>query len=169
MSPVRIRSPAPFSLPQQKRWLAKRNGLLFHVLSGRSMGDSARSGCTGRLVTTSDGVRIHEWRKQRAGPPAVTLFLHGNAGNGMHRADGNAFLILDYRGYGRSEGRSTQSGLCPDVDVAYDRLIAQGWPDLRIPTHLDHSRSWRTPFPRRRRPRPAGDRPFAGLGIRHHC
>ena len=73
----------------------------------------------------------------------MTLFLHGNAGNVTHRAAamrelaaaGNAVLIPDYRGYGRSQGWPTERGLYRDADAAYEWLIAQGWPARRIIIH----------------------------------
>ena len=71
-------------------------------------------------LTTSDGLRLHAWWKA----PAVTLFLHGNAGNTV--------LVMDYRGYRRSEGQPTNRGVNLDADAAHDWLIAQGWPAGRI-------------------------------------
>ena len=63
-------------------------------------------------LTASDGVRLHAWFVPASATPPVLLFLHGNAGNISHRLDklavfnelGAAVLLLDYRGYGRSEG-----------------------------------------------------------------
>jgi fermentation-respiration switch protein FrsA (DUF1100 family) len=93
-------------------------------------------------VTASDGVRIHGW-KLRAQPEAewVTLYLHGNAGNLTHRVDhmeaiprvGSDLLIIDYRGYGKSEGKPTEEGIYRDADAAYEYLVEAGYrPDQVI-------------------------------------
>lgn len=65
----------------------------------------------------------------------VTLHLHGNAGNITHRLltashirqAGSAVLLLDYRGYGKSTGRPTESGLYDDATAAYDWLVRRGY------------------------------------------
>jgi fermentation-respiration switch protein FrsA (DUF1100 family) len=83
-------------------------------------------------LRTSDGERIHGWFLPAPAPAAVTvLLLHGNAGNISHRFDkltvlrdlGADVLIVDYRGYGRSSGRPTESGTYRDADTAYDYLV----------------------------------------------
>jgi fermentation-respiration switch protein FrsA (DUF1100 family) len=77
--------------------------------------------------TTADGTRLHAWYVPHESPTAYVLFLHGNAGNLTHRIDalndlhgvvGAAVLILDYRGYGRSEGRPNESGILQDARAA---------------------------------------------------
>ena len=85
-------------------------------------------------IQTSDGLRLHGWWLPRPGALVTTLHLHGNAGNVTHRiahareimAAGSSILLLDYRGYGRSEGRPTERGLYRDADAAYDYLLAKG-------------------------------------------
>ncbi len=78
-------------------------------------------------LAAPDGVAVHAWwvPGNREGPALV--FLHGNAGNLSDRVDlivrlherlGLSILALDYRGYGRSEGRPTQSGLLGDALAA---------------------------------------------------
>ena len=78
---------------------------------------------------TSDGVTLHGWFiAGRA--PRVLLFFHGNAGNISHRLDsirqfrnlGLSVFIIDYRGYGQSEGRTTESGIYRDADAAWRYL-----------------------------------------------
>jgi fermentation-respiration switch protein FrsA (DUF1100 family) len=85
---------------------------------------------------TSDGVRLHAWWIEPAGARVATLFLHGNAGNITHRvrhireitAAGSAVLMLDYRGYGKSEGRPTERGLYADAEAGYEYLRKLGRP-----------------------------------------
>jgi len=81
-------------------------------------------------IVTADGVTLHGWfiagRSSR-----VLLFFHGNAGNISHRLDsivqfqdlGLSVLIIDYRGYGQSEGRTTEKGIYRDADAAWRYLI----------------------------------------------
>lgn len=80
-------------------------------------------------IQTADGVTLHGWfvagRSSR-----VLLFFHGNAGNISHRLEsmgqfhslGLSVLIIDYRGYGQSSGRITETGLYRDADAAWDYL-----------------------------------------------
>jgi pimeloyl-ACP methyl ester carboxylesterase len=65
---------------------------------------------------TPDGVRLHGWFFTAAGPRTgiTVLMLHGNAGTLTELAadavifqkKGFDVLVVDYRGYGRSEGRT---------------------------------------------------------------
>jgi len=96
------------------------------------------SGCTLEdcFFTAADGVRLHGWRCRPAHAEGITgdmvlLWFHGNAGNLSHRADLMLRLaatpvqvfIVDYRGYGRSDGRPTEHGLYLDGEAAWRYLI----------------------------------------------
>ncbi|MBI2822936.1 MAG: alpha/beta hydrolase [Acidobacteria bacterium] len=92
--------------------------------------------------TASDGVRLHGWfceaRQGPGGPPdphtdpMVLLWFHGNAGNVTHRYEMIVALlqlpvrvfIIDYRGYGKSEGSPSEQGLYRDGRAAWDYLTA---------------------------------------------
>lgn len=79
-------------------------------------------------ITTSDGLDLDAWfvPGPETDSPAV-LFLHGNAGNIGHRIEtlemlhdaGAATLIIDYRGFGRSEGKPTERGTYRDATAAW--------------------------------------------------
>lgn len=80
-------------------------------------------------LRTSDGVLIHGWFVQGASHQVV-LFFHGNAGNISHRLhtlqqfsslDVSVFIV-DYRGYGQSDGKPTEKGLYRDAEAAWDFL-----------------------------------------------
>lgn len=85
-------------------------------------------------LTAADGVRLHAWfiPAPIALPSSslTFLFFHGNAGNLSHRLEklailrdlGPDVLILDYRGYGRSEGFPNESGTYLDAQAAYNYL-----------------------------------------------
>jgi len=98
-------------------------------------------------LTTSDGVNINGWFlpaevPTKAGvdanvlpPPTrlTVLFFHGNAGNISHRLGKIAIFrdlgvdtfIIDYRGYGRSEGQPSEQGTYLDAQAAYEYLTQQ--------------------------------------------
>ena len=77
-------------------------------------------------IRTTDGVRLHGWNIP-GDTDRVLLFFHGNAGNISHRLEsirqflrlGFSVLIIDYRGYGQSEGRTTEQGIYRDADAAW--------------------------------------------------
>lgn len=87
-------------------------------------------------LRTTDGVRIHGWFVSHPRASAAILWLHGNAGNVEHRraaleelrrlpAD---VLLVDYRGYGRSEGVPSEAGLVADARAGYDWLAERFHP-----------------------------------------
>ncbi|MCE8016586.1 alpha/beta hydrolase [Halomonas sp. MCCC 1A17488] len=87
-------------------------------------------------LATADGVTLDAWWIPVESARGSLLFLHGNAGNISHRLDsirqfhrlGLSVLILDYRGYGRSEGRPSEAGTAHDARAGWRWLIEQGVP-----------------------------------------
>lgn len=81
-------------------------------------------------LTAEDGIKLKGWFLPVERPRATVLFFHGNAGNISHRLDtlrllhdlGLAVLIIDYRGYGESEGTPSEEGLYRDADAAWEYL-----------------------------------------------
>lgn len=77
-----------------------------------------------------DGVRLHGWYLPHPQARAVILFFHGNAGNLTHRRwtlehlhrQRASVLLFDYRGYGRSEGSPSESGVLADGRAAREWL-----------------------------------------------
>ena len=120
--------------------------LALHWLAGRIIYQGSASqpdpawrdalGAEDVWLRAADGVKIHGWWARSKGSRLATLFLHGNAGNIGHRAPhireileaGSDVLVIDYRGYGRSQGHPSERGLSLDADAAYDYLAAQGKP-----------------------------------------
>jgi fermentation-respiration switch protein FrsA (DUF1100 family) len=82
-------------------------------------------------LSTSDDVDIHGWWLPCEDALASILFLHGNAGNITHRLDnlrllneaGFQVLIIDYRGFGRSEGTPGEQGTYRDAEAAWHWLV----------------------------------------------
>jgi uncharacterized protein len=85
-------------------------------------------------LRTTDEVKIHAWWVPSPGARLTTLFLHGNGGNLTHRgahvreivAAGSSLLIIDYRGYGKSEGWPSEGGLYRDAEAGYKYLVEVG-------------------------------------------
>lgn len=81
-------------------------------------------------LMTADNVKLHGWFIPHEKPRATLLFFHGNAGNISHRMEslalfnalGLAILIIDYRGYGNSEGKPSEKGLYRDAEAAWRYL-----------------------------------------------
>ena len=94
-------------------------------------------------LTASDGVKLHGWWIAAPDAKLATLHLHGNGGNITHRglsartivAAGSSVLLLDYRGYGKSEGKPSERGLYRDAEAAYDYLVSQGYGPDQIVIH----------------------------------
>lgn len=88
-------------------------------------------------LTTEDGVRLHGWLATGPGARTTWLYFHGNAGNLSHRYDWLCHLaslparvlLVDYRGYGRSQGSPDEAGLYRDGEAAY-RYLRE---DLAVP------------------------------------
>lgn len=83
--------------------------------------------------TTSDGLQLNGWYVPRHDSKQVLLFFHGNAGNISHRRDsieifhrlGLNVFIIDYRGYGKSQGKPDEQGLHLDAKAAWRFLIEE--------------------------------------------
>jgi len=93
------------------------------------------------FLETEDGVRIHAFWLPAQGADRALLFLHGNAGNASHRLPnaaalvslGVSVLLLDYRGYGLSEGRPSEDGAYADARAGLRWLVEErGIPESRI-------------------------------------
>ncbi len=92
------------------------------------------------FIESGPDVRIHGWlipTESKApaagqGSPAI-LFFHGNAENiapyaalgRLAREAGHALLLVDYRGYGRSEGSPSERGIYRDGAAALRYLRAR--------------------------------------------
>jgi len=82
-------------------------------------------------LTTADNERLHGWYIPAEDSSGVVLFFHGNAGNISHRLDslrifnetGLSTLIIDYRGYGQSTGKTSERGTYLDAQAAWDYLV----------------------------------------------
>jgi fermentation-respiration switch protein FrsA (DUF1100 family) len=90
---------------------------------------------------TGDGVRLHAWWFRASDPQApVMIWFHGNAGNLTDRAEmcaelarrGISVFVFDYRGFGKSEGRASESRIYRDALAAHDFVRARTKNDLVV-------------------------------------
>jgi fermentation-respiration switch protein FrsA (DUF1100 family) len=78
-----------------------------------------------------DGARIHGWFVPHQKARGSLLFLHGNAGNIGDRLESIAIfhrlglniLIIDYHGYGKSEGSPGEAESYADAETAWRYLV----------------------------------------------
>lgn len=85
------------------------------------------------MLKTSDGTKISAWYIHAENPKATLLFFHGNGGNISHRIEfiemfyslNISTFIIDYRGYGKSEGSPTEEGTYLDSETAWDYLVKE--------------------------------------------
>jgi pimeloyl-ACP methyl ester carboxylesterase len=108
-----------------------QDGLIFH----RQPLPDARRAELARLpdvesvfLAAPDGARVHAWHL-KAGAPLV-LYVGGNAEEvswmldvARAEARGVSWLLLDYRGYGLSEGSPSEKALVEDALAFYDHAL----------------------------------------------
>lgn len=86
---------------------------------------------------TKDKFKINGWLV-KGGSEGTVIFFHGNSGNigssnvkiRMFHELGVSVFLVDYRGFGRSEGAPTEMGLYRDAQAAYDYLVSR--PDINM-------------------------------------
>jgi len=86
------------------------------------------------FLKTRDGQNISALFFESSSPDVI-LYFHGNAGDlsGWQFVSedfisrGFNFMIIDYRGYGKSSGRISEKGLYADGEAAYNFLIERGF------------------------------------------
>jgi fermentation-respiration switch protein FrsA (DUF1100 family) len=108
----------------------RRNGMFFPERFPGGEWDTAAFSVQPRdtTFTTSDGVRLHGWLFAAPKDAPLMIWLHGNGGNLTHRADmaaqfatmGVSVLLVDWRGYGKSEGTPSETALYRDALASYD-------------------------------------------------
>src|SRR5207244_9861974 len=87
-------------------------------------------------IATTDGEKLHAWLLRAPTPRAFVVYFHGNGGNlsiwapilsGLAQR-GYDVLAVDYRGYGPTTGRPTETALYRDA-------AASGEPAWTIQRH----------------------------------
>lgn len=121
-SSSRLYVPLPTGIPHENVYIRTKDGVKLNIILLRYTGGDA-PGATAANQNLSSSPTI--------------LYFHGNAGNIGHRVP-NALLMLvnlkvnvvlmDYRGYGKSEGEPSEDGLYLDAEAALDYVMTR--PDL---------------------------------------
>ncbi len=84
-------------------------------------------------LETTDGETLVAWQLEPDAPIADVVYFHGNGGNlsvwlpvlaTLHAA-GLRVLALDYRGYGLSSGRPSETGLYRDAEAAVRHAVRE--------------------------------------------
>ena len=90
---------------------------------------------------TEDDVLLNGWFIPVENAKNTLLFFHGNGGNISHRLEslkifhgmGLSVFIIDYRGYGQSQGTSSEQGTYQDAEAAWKFLTkTRGVPESEI-------------------------------------
>ncbi|RLT93789.1 alpha/beta hydrolase [Ketobacter sp.] len=95
------------------------------------------------VVKTRDHLSIHGWLLPAQQPKGIVFFLHGNAENISTHINsvywlpeqGYDVLLMDYRGYGRSQGSPDFPDVFLDVDAMYRWLEAYAR-DKQLPVYV---------------------------------
>ena len=85
------------------------------------------------FIKTEDNVTINAWLVKSSTQRGTLIFCHGNAGNIGDRLEkillfhqmGLNILVIDYRGYGKSQGQPSEAGIYKDAVAAYDYLLTR--------------------------------------------
>ncbi|MBT9587220.1 alpha/beta hydrolase [bacterium] len=114
-------------LPEQK--------LIYHPTRGRTLDPGSLGlGIKDLYFAAEDKVRLNAWWLPAPPGAPTVLYFHGNGGSlsGMqptltyfHRA-GFGALLVDYRGYGLSQGYPSEAGLQKDARAAYQQCLKRG-------------------------------------------
>ncbi|MDA1116561.1 MAG: alpha/beta hydrolase [Proteobacteria bacterium] len=109
-----------------------QNSLIFHrqPLSAAAAAEISRRhpAATEVFLSTADGTRIHAWHLKSG--PDLMLYFGGNAEEVSWMLDAArtemphvSWLLMNYRGYGRSEGSPSEKALVADALAWYDHAV----------------------------------------------
>lgn len=129
-SSSRLYVPMPTGIPHENIYIKTKDGVRLNLILLRYTGGDSPPGVGPSNQANADGP------SSSSSPPTI-LYFHGNAGNIGHRVP-NALLMLvnlksnvvlvDYRGYGKSEGEPSEYGLYLDAEATLDYVMTR--PDL---------------------------------------
>jgi uncharacterized protein len=115
------------------RWF--EHAVTFHPVRYHADNWTSPGGAQDVFITSADGVRLHGWFIETKKRPAVAtiIFFHGNGGNISNvgwvgeklSSRGLDVLLLDYRGYGRSDGQMTsEADVYADAEAGYQYVTS---------------------------------------------
>ena len=91
-------------------------------------------------LTSADGTKLVAWSIPYDNKSPWLIYLHGNGGNvsgyltlttKLHELGMNVFM-LEYRGFGKSEGKPSELGLYQDAEAAYQHVLEKATGANRI-------------------------------------
>ncbi|RVE57876.1 hypothetical protein OJAV_G00203490 [Oryzias javanicus] len=122
-SSSRLYVPMPTGIPHENVYIRTKDGVKLNLILLRYTGGD-----------TLPGVGPGNQSSPTSSAPPTILYFHGNAGNIGHRVP-NALLMLvnlkanivlvDYRGYGKSEGEPSEDGLYLDAEATLDYIMTR--------------------------------------------
>lgn len=86
---------------------------------------------------SSDGIKLNGWWIEKEGAEGTLIWFHGNGGNMGDRVDHIKLFydflplhlfMIDYRGYGKSEGTPSEEGTYRDAEAALAFVQSRGQP-----------------------------------------
>ena len=84
------------------------------------------------FIRAADGTRLHAWHVRAPPGAPLVIYFGGNAeevswmmAQAAQRAPGTGWLLVDYRGYGSSEGAPSESALSADALQWHDHASQQ--------------------------------------------
>ncbi|TMW66688.1 hypothetical protein Poli38472_014000 [Pythium oligandrum] len=94
------------------------------------------------MIRTKDGIHLHAWLMKQPEPHTrpTLIFFHGNAGNIGYRLPNAVHLykevkcnvlLVDYRGFGHSEGEPSEEGLKIDSEAVLEAMLKRTDVDKR--------------------------------------
>lgn len=135
-SSSRLYVPVPTGIPHESVFVRAKDGVRLSLILLRYTGDPATV-VSANNATAANNAASGATAVDPTAPPAPApciLYFHGNAGNIGHRVP-NALLmlvnlkahvvLLDYRGYGKSEGEPSEQGLHLDAEAALDFVMTR--------------------------------------------
>jgi fermentation-respiration switch protein FrsA (DUF1100 family) len=121
--------------------LALENSLVYHPRSAAENWVAPVNPRTQDVwLTSADGTKLHAWWLPHEAAKGVVLVAHGNGGNVSHRgplaADlhdtlGHSVLLVEYPGYGKSEGKPSEAGCYAAGEAAFKWLTD----DRKVPAN----------------------------------
>jgi fermentation-respiration switch protein FrsA (DUF1100 family) len=109
-------------------YLAQRSLLYFPDTRRTRPADVGLVQAEEAMLQSADGVRVSAWHVPPSDGMPVVIYFQGNGGGLDLRAerfrkltaDGTGLLALNYRGYGGSEGKPSETGIILDATAAYN-------------------------------------------------
>jgi uncharacterized protein len=108
-------------------WLLQER-LIFHPQPGAAKNAAAQS----IFMKAGDGTRLHAWHVKGNADSPLVIYFGGNAENVSWMIDavqtsapGVGWLLVDYRGYGSSEGSPSEAALGADALGWFDEFSAK--------------------------------------------